>query len=114
MLSRLFSWLTGQPIEPTVRQTNLHVLRIPADGSPPHLVQLNTIESDDNIDCCQLHNRTSGPTGVTEKGSNGLTLYGWRFETDKRRQGSSRELAVKILRSMEIAMLLRTYNTRSC
>lgn len=55
MLSRLFSWLTGQPIEPTVRQTNLRVLRIPADGSPPHLVQLNTIESDDNIDCCQRH-----------------------------------------------------------
>ena len=41
--------------EPTVRQVGLQVLRIPADGSSPHLIQMNTIESDDNVDCFLRH-----------------------------------------------------------
>lgn len=41
--------------EPVVRRTNLGVLRIPADGTPPHLVQLNTIETRDNVDCFLFH-----------------------------------------------------------
>ena len=58
LLYRLLSWFTGEPVvkgEPIVRRTNLQVLRIPADGSPPHLVQLNTIESDDRIDSNLRH-----------------------------------------------------------
>lgn len=38
-----------------MRQVGLQVLRIPADGSSPHLIQMNTIESDDNVDCFLLH-----------------------------------------------------------
>lgn len=41
--------------ESIVRQANLKVLRIAADGALPHLVQLNTIESDDNVDCFLFH-----------------------------------------------------------
>ena len=41
--------------EPIIRQVGLQVLRIPADGSLPHLVQLSTIESNDNVDCFLLH-----------------------------------------------------------
>ena len=49
LLYRIFSWLIGEPI---IRQTNLQVLKIPADGSLPHLVRLNTIDvaSEGNID----------------------------------------------------------------
>lgn len=54
LLSRLYSWLIG---EPPIRQTNLKVLKIPADGSPPHLVEMNTIDvaSEGNVDSCQGH-----------------------------------------------------------
>lgn len=48
----VFNLAMGEPI---IRQVDLQVLRIPADGSSPHLVQLNTIESNDNVDCCMRH-----------------------------------------------------------
>ncbi|KAL8699564.1 MAG: hypothetical protein Q9201_005931, partial [Fulgogasparrea decipioides] len=41
--------------KPIVRETPVQVLRIPASGSPPHLLRLNTIETDDNVDCFLLH-----------------------------------------------------------
>ncbi|KAL8938111.1 MAG: hypothetical protein Q9216_004068 [Gyalolechia sp. 2 TL-2023] len=51
-LNRLYSWLSGEPV---VRETSHQVLRIPADGSPPHLLRLKTIETDDNVDCFMVH-----------------------------------------------------------
>ena len=50
--NRLFKWPLG---EPTIRQVDLQIVRIPADGSPPHLIKVNTIESNDNVDCCMFH-----------------------------------------------------------
>ncbi|KAI4163959.1 MAG: hypothetical protein LQ342_002456 [Letrouitia transgressa] len=41
--------------EPIIRQVDLQILRIPADGSSSHLVKVNTIESDDNVDCFLVH-----------------------------------------------------------
>ncbi len=71
LFSRLYNWLIG---EPTIRQTDLQVLKIPADGSPPHLVQLNTIDvtSEGNIDCCQGHIPDFRPYWGTKEG------FSWR------------------------------------
>ncbi|KAL9616295.1 MAG: hypothetical protein Q9160_008835 [Pyrenula sp. 1 TL-2023] len=55
LFQRLLNWFSG---EPTVRQADLQVLRIPADGSPPHLVQFsNTIDvlKEGNVDCFLIH-----------------------------------------------------------
>lgn len=41
--------------EPVVRQSNLQVVRIPADGSRPHRVRMNTIENNDNVDRSLFH-----------------------------------------------------------
>ena len=67
ILTRLYNWLTG---EPTLRQTNLQVLKIPADGSPPHLVLLNTIDvtSEGNVDSCQGHIPDFRPYWGTKEG----------------------------------------------
>ena len=46
---RIYNWYYG------IRPANLKVLRIPADGSPPHLVELNTINTNDNVDCFHEH-----------------------------------------------------------
>lgn len=62
---RLFTWSKGEPI---VRQVDLQVVRIPADGSSPHLVQLNTIETDDNVDCCMRHIPDFRPYWGNEEG----------------------------------------------
>lgn len=67
LLSRLYNWLGG---EPTIRQTNLQVLKIPADGSPPHLIQLNTIDitAESNVDACQSHIPDFRPYWGTKEG----------------------------------------------
>ena len=54
--------------EPIIRQVGLQILRIPADGSSPHLVQLNTIESNDNVDCFLRHIPDLRPYWGTEEG----------------------------------------------
>ncbi|KAL8933826.1 MAG: hypothetical protein Q9211_005560 [Gyalolechia sp. 1 TL-2023] len=51
-LDRIYSWLSGEPV---VRETSHQVLRIPADGSAPHLIRLKTIETSDNVDCFMVH-----------------------------------------------------------
>ncbi|KAG8525710.1 uncharacterized protein KY384_000470 [Bacidia gigantensis] len=53
-LRRPFEWLTSI-FEPKVRETNVQVLRIPADGSPPLLIRLNTVETSDNVDSFLSH-----------------------------------------------------------
>ncbi|KAL8735490.1 MAG: hypothetical protein Q9181_002780 [Wetmoreana brouardii] len=45
-------WITGEPI---VRETAVQVLKIPASGSPPHLLHLPTLETTDNVDSFLLH-----------------------------------------------------------
>lgn len=67
LLYRLFSWLIGVG-KPVVRESNLQVLRIPADGSPPDLVRLNTIESDDNVDSFLRHIPDFRPYWGTQDG----------------------------------------------
>ena len=52
ILSNVQNWLTGTKREPSVCRPCLQVLRIPADGSPRHLLRINTIHtiSERNID----------------------------------------------------------------
>ena len=67
LFSRLYNWLIG---EPTIRQIDLQVLKILANGSPPHLVQLNTIDvtSEGNVDSCQGHIPDFRPYWGTKQG----------------------------------------------
>lgn len=60
----------GPKGEQTICQTNLQVLKIPADGSPPHLIQLNTIDvaSEGNVDCFLRHIPDFRPYWGTQEG----------------------------------------------
>lgn len=49
---RIHKWFSREPV---VREISHRVLRVPADGSAPHLVPLKTVETDDNVDCFLLH-----------------------------------------------------------
>ena len=59
-LLRPFQWLIGSittPAEPTIRTPTVQVLKIPADGSPPQIVKLHTVEiaSEGNVDSFLVH-----------------------------------------------------------
>lgn len=77
LLSSLYNWLTGTMTEPTIRQTNLRVLKIPADGSTPHTIQLNTIDvvSEGNVDSCNGHIPDFRPHWGTQEGFHWRDIY---------------------------------------
>ena len=54
--SRLYKWLFVEP-EPAIRQSNVQILRIPADGSQPHVISVNSIDvtAEGNIDAFLGH-----------------------------------------------------------
>lgn len=49
---RIYTWFSGELV---IREASHEVLRIPADGSAPHLVRLKTVETSDNVDCFLAH-----------------------------------------------------------
>ena len=67
MLSSLYNWIIG---EPNIHQTGLRVLKIPADGSTPHLITLNTIDisTAGNVDCLLNHIPDFRPFWGTREG----------------------------------------------
>ena len=49
--------MTGTIPEPTIRQRGIQVLKIPPDGSAPHVVLMDTIDvlDEGNVDCFLVH-----------------------------------------------------------